>query len=1000
MSTTFTTRSLAGIRFEDRTPAALALLPRMDIAVFVGFAAAGPLHVPVPLESAARFLEVFGPDLPLARDPSTGATRRAYLAATIRAFFANGGRRCWVVRVADETRAERARIGLPGVLRVSAAGALQPALAAARSAGAWFDELRVRASLSVRSVGLEAVSGLDSSAAALSFRGAADRGIAAGDVIRFRSYRPEDRRWTGFAPLIGREEAASGVAQFRTGPVKWFEDASQQTDVTASAVAVTLFSASEPESGAGGECAWTPSVCAGTIVSWPERGASRARAQVALALETIAAPATLIGQWLRLTVADGVLWMFVRQAYADARFRAATVHVEGEAWRDGVTPDRALFYDSRAWVTEIVSLDLRAAIADRAPAQLTGLGFSPLHARPWAALPTDEQHFSQDGRLAPERVQSLATLVDTPRFPLATAGAAHANDWYVPLGLDALGAPGHTWHSGRTALEREGLSEFGPELFLHEALAGTGAAALANEAEFIRLGLGETMASVALRGLHAAWPIDEASLIAVPDALHRGWDRGAAPRPVEPGSAPAVSRRSAVFDDCEQRAPRTPVLSIAAPADAQGTFTLRWTHGGEPSVGFVLEQAQRPDWTDAEVLWIGAPDPGGPPGAPMEHVLRGRAAGAYYYRVCSVAPFASCSANDAKALEPRPTGAFRVEAVRQWWTRSRQASSTRDDLEDEPCAFTPFERSDWSNGVVVSTAAAPDWEERPSRTYQAATWLAVSRALARFCGARADIMALLALPGHARDDEALALQAELLSTGGRSDTREAAPPLGSRESAAFGYTALYHAWLTESDAEGALIPVPPLGAVAGTFAACSLERGAWIAPANRALSGVLALDPPIPASRRQEFLERRLNLVRNEPSGYLVLSQDTLAHDVEAGDSLVRPINVRRLLILLRRLVLRLGEPFVFEPNGENLRIRVRHTFESVLAGLQARGAFAGRTAAESYRVECNDELNPRYTSEAGRLIAQIKIAPSRPLVFLTIRLVQTGARGRVEEIL
>ena len=43
----------------------------MDIAVFVGFAASGPIDLPVPVESIVDFEEVFGADLILAADPSS-----------------------------------------------------------------------------------------------------------------------------------------------------------------------------------------------------------------------------------------------------------------------------------------------------------------------------------------------------------------------------------------------------------------------------------------------------------------------------------------------------------------------------------------------------------------------------------------------------------------------------------------------------------------------------------------------------------------------------------------------------------------------------------------------------------------------------------------------------------------------------------------------------------------------------------------------------------------
>src|SRR5687767_7619742 len=105
---------LPGVRFAAVAPARPEPLPRMDVAVFVGFASAGPLHVPVAVQDAAQFAAVFGPDLYLGRPgPSDAADRsdaghrpdapdrgraddagRAYahLGPCVRDFFRNGGR--------------------------------------------------------------------------------------------------------------------------------------------------------------------------------------------------------------------------------------------------------------------------------------------------------------------------------------------------------------------------------------------------------------------------------------------------------------------------------------------------------------------------------------------------------------------------------------------------------------------------------------------------------------------------------------------------------------------------------------------------------------------------------------------------------------------------------------------------------------------------------------------------------------------------------------------
>src|SRR5262249_37598980 len=72
----------------------------MDVAVFVGFAETGPTHRPIVIESVAQYARVFGADAPLAGDGELSEGVYGHLGPAVRAFFSNGGRRCWVIRVA------------------------------------------------------------------------------------------------------------------------------------------------------------------------------------------------------------------------------------------------------------------------------------------------------------------------------------------------------------------------------------------------------------------------------------------------------------------------------------------------------------------------------------------------------------------------------------------------------------------------------------------------------------------------------------------------------------------------------------------------------------------------------------------------------------------------------------------------------------------------------------------------------------------------------------
>lgn len=62
---------------------------RTDVAAFLGLAERGMTQFPVRLQSWEEYLTMFG-----------GHVRGAYLSHAVQAFFANGGRACWVVRIA------------------------------------------------------------------------------------------------------------------------------------------------------------------------------------------------------------------------------------------------------------------------------------------------------------------------------------------------------------------------------------------------------------------------------------------------------------------------------------------------------------------------------------------------------------------------------------------------------------------------------------------------------------------------------------------------------------------------------------------------------------------------------------------------------------------------------------------------------------------------------------------------------------------------------------
>jgi phage tail sheath protein FI len=269
------------------------------------------------------------------------------------------------------------------------------------------------------------------------------------------------------------------------------------------------------------------------------------------------------------------------------------------------------------------------------------------------------------------------------------------------------------------------------------------------------------------------------------------------------------------------------------------------------------------------------------------------------------------------------------------------------------------------------------------------------------CAARGDIFAVLSMPERYREEQAIAHANELRTLISRNASAShlggAIPALTEEEANCLSFGALYFPWcFAETNRNNrSFLVVPPDGPTCGTMASRALARGAWIAPANAVWRGVVGVaNRPLHDVEAEEmWADARVNMVKHEPVGVLVLSQDTLSWDPD-----LREINVRRLLMLLRRLAYRVGARYVFEPNNDAFRRAVQRNFQAVMESLYEKGAFRGKTPSESFRVNTGESINPAQGVEAGRFFIELKVAPSLPMKFLTVKLVQIGERGFVIE--
>jgi phage tail sheath protein FI len=127
------------------------------------------------------------------------------------------------------------------------------------------------------------------------------------------------------------------------------------------------------------------------------------------------------------------------------------------------------------------------------------------------------------------------------------------------------------------------------------------------------------------------------------------------------------------------------------------------------------------------------------------------------------------------------------------------------------------------------------------------------------------------------------------------------------------------------------------------------------------------------------MFDHGLNVVRRRPSGFAATS----AHTASA-DRTVLQFTVRRLLIWVRKLAMREGSRFVFEPDNERFRAMVATTFRRHLERLRVHGALA------AYQVNV-ESLQARSLADEGRVRIDLKLAPSSPIEFITISLLRAG---------
>jgi len=160
----------------------------------------------------------------------------------------------------------------------------------------------------------------------------------------------------------------------------------------------------------------------------------------------------------------------------------------------------------------------------------------------------------------------------------------------------------------------------------------------------------------------------------------------------------------------------------------------------------------------------------------------------------------------------------------------------------------------------------------------------------------------------------------------------------------------------------------------------------WFAPAgfNRgALDFVENVRTRLSVGDRDDLYERRINPIANFPNGgFVIFGQKTMQINQSALDR----VNVRRLLLEVKRQVVEVANVVLFEQNTPQTRARFVNLVQPRLALIQAQAGI------EKFRVICDDTNNTPADAEENRLNGKIVLIPTRTIEFIAIDFIITNA--------
>ena len=193
------------------------------------------------------------------------------------------------------------------------------------------------------------------------------------------------------------------------------------------------------------------------------------------------------------------------------------------------------------------------------------------------------------------------------------------------------------------------------------------------------------------------------------------------------------------------------------------------------------------------------------------------------------------------------------------------------------------------------------------------------------------------------------------------------------------YAATYWPWVQVQSATGKLVWAPASTVIPGVYAFTDNSSAPWFAPAGLVrggIGGVIQAEQKLTRTQRDSLYNGKVNPIATFPGqGIAVFGQKTLQTKATALDR----VNVRRLLIELKKFLGNQARNLVFEQNTVATRNRFLATVNPYLESVvQRNGLYA-------FRVVMDDTNNTADVVDRNQLIGQIYIQPAKTAEFVVL---------------